>query len=93
MRGQEATGGLEVCGVDEPRVDCKSRSHLCAFPKARQSLTFAQCRGGVSLGTQAGPALRSPGQEALPMSTGPGAYFDLVFFPLREVGSPRVRVP
>ena len=45
MRGQEATGGLEVCGVDEPRVDYKSRSHLCAFPKARQSLTFAQCRG------------------------------------------------
>lgn len=55
-RGQEATGGLEVCSVEKPRADCKSRSRLCAFPKAGQSLKHLYSAGG-SLGT---PSWTSP---------------------------------
>lgn len=47
-RGQEATGGLEVCSVEKPRADCKSRSRQCAFPKAGQSLKHLYSAGGVS---------------------------------------------
>ena len=45
MRGQEATGGLEVCSVEKPRADCKQKPPVCISQGRAVSETFVQCRG------------------------------------------------
>lgn len=74
---------METCGVDKPRGDCKSRSGPCTTSQLQRpgALRSTCTELGGLVGPWAGPALRRQGQEALPMSTGPGACIVLVFFP------------